>query len=255
MAEAARSIAIGDNNPPDIAEALKIDLPYLFDADLKRRDELVAACGRVPDVIENDETAGKLGDFIVQITGHKKASEAKRVAKKEPYLAAGRVVDGFFKGIIDPLDDWHKKLQRRHTSYLVAKEDRERRDREEQARVERERATAALLAAQEAERRNVTDADALIDQAVTHEAEAAALQAEAEGSAADLSRVRGGGSVTSLRTIWTGQVVDLEAVPLERLRPFLSIDVVEQALRSFVRAGGRDLAGCRIFEQKTAQTR
>lgn len=256
MEAAARIIGPGHNNPPDLIESLKIDLPYIFDSDIRRRDELIAACGRLPEEIDSDETAGKLGDFIVQITGHKKNCEAKRVAQKEPFLGAGRVVDGFFKGIIDPLDDWHKKIQRRHTSYLVAKEARERREREEAARVERERAEAALRAAQEAEQANAAPAmDTALNEAAQHETAAAYFQTEAEAKPADLSRVRGEGSVSSLRTVWMGEITNIALVPMESLRPYLSHEAVEHALRAFVRAGGRELSGCRIFESKTAQTR
>lgn len=255
-AEPARIITPADNNAPDIAEALKTDLPYIFDAAIKRRDELIAACGRVPETIDSDEMAGKLGDFIVQITGHKKSCEAKRVGHKEPFLAAGRVVDGFFKGIIDPLDDWHKKLQRRHTAYLVAKEDRERREREEAARIEREKAQELARIAMEAEAQGRPEAaDLAMDIAVRHEDEAINLQADAQASVADLSRVRGGGSVTSLRTEWVGEVIDYAAIPYDILAPHIPRDAIDKAVRSYVRAGFRQLAGCKIFELKTAQTR
>ena len=45
-----------------------------------------------------------------------------------------------------------------------------------------------------------------------------------------------------------GHTLDRETIDLEALRPHLPTQALEQAVRSFIRAGGRKLEGVRIFE-------
>ena len=79
--------AMGDNNPPSPVEEIRFRLCDEF-ADLAERGkELEAAAGRVPEV-EDDETAGKVSDFIKQVSACLKRAEADRKAEKEPYRQA-----------------------------------------------------------------------------------------------------------------------------------------------------------------------
>jgi hypothetical protein len=94
-------------------------------------------------------------------------------------------------------------------------------------------------------------ADAVEAHRRASEAVADAHKAEqlAAAKAADMSRTRGDyGSVSSLRTYWTFSDLDRDELDLETLRPHLATTALESAVRSFIKAGGRDLAGVEIYE-------
>lgn len=251
----------GLTNQPDAATAIREDLATKHADIMKRAAELLAAAERVPAEIADDEIAGKVGDFIKQVSACAKNAEAARVSEKEPHLAAGRMVDGWFKGLADPLDKAKAKIQNRLTDYLRAKEAKERAERERIAREERDAAAAAAKLAQQAEQavQSAAGLDAAIDAAeVANKAAADAAQAEraADAKAADLSRTRGDfGSVASLRDNWTFRALDRASLDLEVLRSHLSTDALEHAMRSFVRAGGRQIKGATIYNDQKASVR
>jgi len=236
--------------PEEIREVLISDQEAL----VTRRDELIAGFERAPKVINDDETVGKVSDFIKQIAGHIKKVDATRMDSKEPYLAGGRAVDGFFNPIKDSLETAKKDLTKRVTIHQKAKAAEEARIRAEAERKAWAEAEAAEKAAREAAAALKEEAD--LDNAVAAEtaakvaAEAAAkAKRESEAKAADMSRARGDyGSVSSLRTRWTGEVVDRAKLDLEALREHLPADALEKAVRSFVKAGGRNLRGASIYE-------
>lgn len=55
------------------------------------------------------------------------------------------------------------------------------------------------------------------------------------------------GSVASIKENWTFSDLDPAIIDLEQLRPHIAIEAIQQAVRRFVRAGGRELKGVRIF--------
>lgn len=264
MAEALlKEPLIGDNRPPpDLLTGAAL-IEWLTDRFIelqRRRDELLAAEARIP-AINDEDAARKVSDFIKLLGAAVKAANAARVEAKEPFLEGGRNVDGFFKSISDPIDDLKKRVERRLTDYLRAKEAEERERRQREEREARERAEQARREA-EAAAQAMRDA-ASLDTAVQAEraadaAAADAVKAEVAATAkpAELSRVRGEyGAVSSLRTEWVFEGVDRATIDLEALRPYLPVDGIEKALRSYIRAGGRELRGVRIFETTTAVVR
>ena len=249
---------IGHNQPtPPTPEEIR-SLLEDENADLiRRRDELIEALTRVPTVIEDDDTCGRVSYFVKQISAAAKAANDRRVGAKEPYLAGGRAVDGFFKAIADPLDKAKKTVNAAITDFLRKKEAEERRRREAEERKAREQAERERL---EAERlaREARDDDSLnaaIDseqRAAQAEADRIAAERAAHAKAAELSRTRGDyGAVVSLRTRWAFDDFDRTALDLEALRPHLPQDGIEKAIRAYIKAGGRELRGCRIYESKS----
>lgn len=262
MADALAEL-LGDNRPPPdllTGEPLREQLRDENMALLKRRDELLAAAERIPE-IGDDSTAGRVSDFLKQLTALAKAADGKRVDHKEPFLEGGRTVDGFFKAITDPVDRTKKAIEKRLTDYLRAKADAERREREAEARRQREEAERLRLEAEarEAAARDQQSLDRAIDaetKADTAAADAREAEKAAEVKAAELSRTRGEyGAVASLRTTWTFDEIDRARLDLEALRQHLPSDALEKAVRSFIRAGGRELAGTRIYETTSATVR
>lgn len=248
--------------PPDLltGEALRSKLLDEHDALLRRRDELLAAEARIP-AIDSEDAARKVSDYIKQITAAAKAADTARVGVKEPYLEGGRGVDGFFKAITDPLATVKRNVETKLTAYLRAKEAEERRRREQIEREAREQAEAARRAAEAAEkaaRDSATLETAIAAEDARKVAEADLVKAEksAEVKPAELSRVRGEyGAVSSLRTSWVFDEIDRATLDLEALRQHLPSDGLEKAVRSFIKAGGRELRGTRIFETTDAVVR
>lgn len=255
MTDALAELLNHNNPPPDllVGEALHERLRDENQDLIKRRDELLAAAARVP-AIEDEEIAKKVTDFVKQLGALVKASESKRVDAKEPYLDGGRSVDGFFKAITDPVDRAKKDVEKKLTHYAREKAEQERRERLEQERLARE---AAEVARREAEEKARAAADEVsLDDAIEAEARAETAQADlvkAEAAAdvkpAELSRTRGEyGAVSSLRTQWTFDEIDRASLDLEALRPYLPTDGLEKAVRAFIKAGGRELKGTKIYE-------
>lgn len=251
-----------NNPPPDllVGEVLRERLADDHKKLLQRCEDLRAASENMPN-IDDEDIARSVADYIKQIMAAVKAVEGARVAEKEPYLAGSRTVDGFFKAASDPLDLVKRGVEKRLTIYMREKAEAERRERMERERLAREQAEAARRAAEEAERkladeRSLQDAIEAGKRAEQAEADRAKAEQEASARAAELSRLRGEyGAVSSLRTTWTFSDVDREALDLEALRPHLPMAGLEGAIRSFIKAGGRELRGCNIFETENAVVR
>ena len=262
VATAENDRGIGDNLPPAVnADILRATFAERHGVLVRRRDELLQAVDRVPATVEDDQVAGNVGDFIKQLDAGRKAAEGARVAEKEPFLEGGRTVDGWFKKITEPLVEAKKDIEARLNVYLRAKAAAERQMREEEERKAREE--AARLAAEAATKEKAARDAKTLDDAVAAE-EAAKIAAEAAADAqkaadakpAELSRTRGDyGSVASLRTTWTFDGINRGVLDLEPLRQHLSTDALEKAIRSFIKAGGRQLRGTRIFETTSTVVR
>ena len=129
---------IGHNSgPQDPADALRERLAETHDKLLARKDELLGMEERLPAACTDEDTAAKLADAIKATTAFIKNSEATRVAEKEPFLAAGRTVDGFFKSQSDPVDKLKTKMGAMLTAYQREVADKERRRLEAIAAEER----------------------------------------------------------------------------------------------------------------------
>lgn len=250
---AAVAAAIGDNNPPDLPP-VTARLTEDHAALLARRDELLAGMARVPDEVADEDTAGRVADFAKQIAAAIKNADTARIAEKEPFLDGGRQVDGFFKKVTDPLDRAKKGLADRLTAYQrkvaeaerLRREEEERRRKVEADRIAAEAAAKAAAAADDAGLDDAIAAEAAADQAM---ADAVLAERAADAKPAELARTRGDfGAVSSLRTFWDVEIVDARVLDLEALRPHIPVGAMEQACRSFVKAGGRTLVGARIFE-------
>ncbi len=226
-----------------------------------RKEALLASVGRVPPGVDNDIAAGKVADLVKLISACIKNAEVDRVARKEPFLEGGRVIDGVFRGITEPLMRAKTDVERKLTLYQREVAEAERRRREEMARVEREEAQRQFLAAQAAERNADTEADinvAISSAALARqrEADAVAAQRAAEAKPAELSRQRSDyGAVASLRRFWDMDDLDRDKLDLATLRPFLPLDALEKAVRAFIKSGGRELKGVRIFENTATSVR
>ena len=262
MSDALAELLNHNNPPPDllVGDSLREKLQDENRDLIKRRDDLLAAAQRIP-AIDSDDIAGRVSDFVKQLTALTKAAESKRTDAKEPYLEGGRNIDGFFRAITDPVARTKDAIQKRLTTYLREKEEQARLARMAEERKAREAAEAARREAEEKAKAaaNAAQLDAAIEaerSAKLAEADLAKAQAAAEVKPAELSRTRGEyGSVSSLRTEWVFDNLDRAQIDLEALRPYLPGDALDRAVRAFIKAGGRELRGVNIHETTVANVR
>ena len=75
------------------------------------------------------------------------------------------------------------------------------------------------------------------------------LDQAAQASDAELARTRGElGTVGTMAKRWTYKVTNYDAVPLDRLRPFLAREAIDAAVFRLMQTGVRELPGVE-FEQ------
>lgn len=250
--------ALRNSTPMSDAEALQSRLAEDNQALIKRQVDLIGAEERLPE-IANDDSAGKVSDYIKQVTSCAKALDTARVGAKEPFLEGGRTVDGFFKGYADPLAALKKRVEGKLGTYLREKEAAERRRREEEARKAAEEAKAReaeTMALAEVEGLAPAVADKALDQTIAAQTTAAEAQKAAEAKPAELARTRGDfGSLATLSRQWTFKDLDREAIDLEALRPHIPLDGIEKAVRAAIKAGAREIKGVTIYEDAKASVR
>ena len=248
----------GDNKPPADVNPLQDRLAENHAELVARRDELLAAAERTPETVEDDEMNKRFATLAKLLAALVKKTETERVGEKEFYLEGGRQVDGWFRQITDPVKKAKVSLETRQTEWQrkVAAAERARRAEEERlAREEAERlAKEAAKREQEArDAKGLEDAIAAEDAAKQAAADAEVAAKAAAAKPADLSRTRSDeGAVASLRTWWDFRYDSADAfrrdLDLESLRQHLGLDALEKAVRSFVKANGRELRGVEIFE-------
>jgi hypothetical protein len=245
------------NNPPSDLELLNDYLAGRTEALRGRYTDLLEAIERAPAECNDDDMAGKFGDMIKQLTACIKALETQRVDEKEPYLTLGRGVDGFFKKFTENLDSAKRKISRPLEIYLKRKEDERRQAALAEAARQRDESARLAREAAELEQANMTQAaNETLNEAVRVDEQAQKSEKLAEAKPAELARTRGDyGSVATLRTTWVGEILDRSALDKTQLWAYIPTDALQKALNAFVRAGGRELHGAKIYEQSTAQVK
>lgn len=249
---------IGHNHPPSDPEIMRERMQENNQKALIRAAALVSAADRIPEKIADQDTADKITDLVKQITVCRKALEDGRVNDKAPYLELCRTVDEFFKPQIEALDAAKKRAGKIQTDFLLEQQRKEQERRAELARKEKEEADkkAAEALRLEAEGRK-SEAEARLVLAVEHEHDAAFFSEAANqtGIAVASSQGEMTGAKTGLAFVWTGEIIDRNAIDLNSLRPYLSNDILQKAINQFVKNGGRELPGVKIWEKPQARTR
>jgi uncharacterized protein YhaN len=245
-------VTLGHNRPPEEIELLRDKLAETHRPLIDRGQELVDMKDRLPASCDDEDTAARLADAVKACTAYTKNADAARVSAKEPFLASGRAVDGFFKALSDPVDRVKQAAGALLTAYQRRVADEERRRREAIAAEERRLAREAEQKAREAKKAgDEAEAKRLRDEAQAQRALAQVAREEAQVKAAELTRNRSTiGSVASLRTTWEFTVEDPQAVP----REFLSVNdaAIRVAIRSAITKDNRcglKIAGVKIFEK------
>ena len=245
---------IGHNRPP-LAETLAVDHAALA-ADI---EALAKEANAGPKEIKTEADLESASKIILKVRPLAAKVEKTRVEEKEPHLSAGREVDAFFRVHADRLSRIADFFQKEADKYTRAKADEERRKAAAAAQKLRDEQTAREAAAAKAQESN------RLKTAENHEAKAGeaayaaeAAEARAAAPAAELTRTRfAGGGLATAKTEWNFAIENLQAIPLETIRPFLKPEVIEQAVRAFVKINKNaiPIPGVRIFEDVKASIR
>lgn len=226
---------------------------------------LAAELAKLPQTLELDDA-----DALEDVAGYVRRArdmdsqlEAKRTEEKTPFDNAGKVVQGFFKPAQDKLADAKKNAERIIGDRNARLKRREQERAEEAAKLARAEAEKTASAAAALEDKGAGSADLVMDYAVGQEAQAVALEAQAQGPTADLVRTRtGSGLVSSRLGPWQIEFVDREAfkATLGPLRDSFTQEAVEKACRTYAvseTAAGREpvLPGVRLWREELANVR
>jgi uncharacterized membrane protein YqiK len=222
----------------------------------KRIDDLMGQAELAPKEVLDDTQNGVVSDLVKLIVAAEKSVEAARVDRKEPYLNAGRTVDGYFKALNTRLELAKKRLSDRVGVYLRKKAEEERAaalKAEAEARAE---AARLLQEAQAAEAAALPNAAATaLDASIEAHNVAQGFAAQAQASPADLARTRNAASLSTLKEVWKFQVLDFDTIDMAKLRPFIADADIEKAIGAYIRVGNRQLAGVRIYKTEEAVIR
>lgn len=262
-----------NSNIPDSIAKIGIDLAERHAKLMSRKEELMAAAGRVPTVkdpkdpkremLPDQETSDRLADFIKQFTTALNKADAQRLEEKDPFWRGGQAVDAFFNvQVINPLEKEKKRLLGLQTDWMnkIRLEKQAELDRAAAiAREEERKKIAAAERAAAAARGAVTQQRAAEAAEVAKQAEANRLAAEAAAStkAADLTRTRGEhGGTQSLRTEKTFKPFDSKKLSLRAmvtLQPYIAQAAMEQAVRGAIKAGIYEIDGIEVYDDYRAQ--
>lgn len=249
---------------PDIVARLAVDYEQLKGI----VDAYDAEAAELPTEILDESERHRFADAISRMQKTAKSIESARTAEKAPYLASERAVDGFFHNISRKLTEVMTDLNQCLTDYLNKLRDQERaraaaeaaeaRRRAQEAEKEAEAARARAREEQRASERRRADAEAAerTAEADRHTINAMAAEEAVRAKPAEVVRARSEtGKASTLRTTWKGEIIDIDELDIERLKPFFTKPQLEQALRAYVAAGHRELRGATIYETSKSQVR
>ena len=205
-------------------------------------------------VVSDKETQVLAMTSAKDVVSWKKKVEEKRKELIAPLLERQREINDYAKQLTEPLlgaethlkrqlIEWDKKLEAERQAELkriqIEREQKEREAREAAAKAKEEAEAMALFGPTSESTRAGLVAEAEAERVTTH----IAKEARKEEKAVMENKVSG------IRVVWKFEVTDPSKVPTE----FLIVD--ESAIGKAVRGGVREIAGVRIFEEKTMGVR
>lgn len=244
--------SIGHNNPPSDFEIVKSRLEE-GERDIKKAI-LEIEKTPLPESVDNEEIAGIVTDRIKSIRNIGSGITKTYKEIKEPYLQCSRAVDAWKNKLEADLAVMKSSAEKVLSIFLTKKAEEERLRQLEIARKQREEAEKLAQEALAHSQANLQEtANELLGEAIKSESVANRIENTiADAKSHELVKTRSAfGSTASQKTAWVGKIVSLRGIDLEVLRPYLSEDVIQKALNSFVRNGGRECSGAEIKEEIT----
>lgn len=278
------------HNLPDYGKEIADQIASDYEADLATAVALLEEARELyktqPIADDDAEKAGRFAGLFKRIRDHVTLLKSHHAKEKQPHKVRAEAVDSAFFGVIDTLirrsktnkpgagdylasvyDDWNQRklrreqIERERIAREAAEEERKKQEaaaeaarKEQEAReaAERARAPAQIEKKQEIADQAAVVADVAKVEAMvaTDKADAAALATRAKP--ADLTRTRfEGGTTGTMGTERYVEIINKDELDLEKLRPHLSISVLETALRGY--AGSVDYSEDARFQIKGAK--
>lgn len=238
---------LGNNNPPPLEDILRDRHAPLIESVEAMKKRLRA----LPKMIETDKDSARYIGVVVEAGKVLKAVDTARTEEVEPHLRASQEINRVFNaGLRDLLAPIIAQAKSLNDNYLADKVKREREEQRKIAEALRLEAEAAAERAKAAEDAGANrEADVSMSAAAHLEQQADAAEARASSSSNHLSQtVTASGAKASVSTVWVASDINRDTLDLEALRPFLSDDALEAALKNFIRAGRRSIRGANIAE-------
>lgn len=235
---------IGANSPPTAADRFQGRL----DALLMR---LTALLAEEP----TEAVAGQLRDVVSDCIAIDKDLTAEKARDKEPHLAANIAIEAEYRPLVADAARIKSDARTRIDAFLVAEENRRKREAAEARRIADEAAAAALAAQQAAETAPDPTAAEDADDAA-HEATMAqhqAVHAERRAVAGPTVHSAAGlGRGTSLRSYWSVRVIDSAAMVAHFANDRGVIEAATKAANALVKAtkGTQAIPGCEPVEDR-----
>jgi polyhydroxyalkanoate synthesis regulator phasin len=213
--------------------------------------------GKSPPDCNDDDMAGRLGDFIKMASNAQGFIDEQRTAIKAPYLAAGRAIDGVARAMAEQLDDAKRaakakldtymaekaRLQREEAKRIADELDRQRRQAEEhaaEARLER-----ALAAQDGAESPTAPPPEPLPPPAPV----ATIPKYEPPVARGDL------GSRVGIKVEWKHRIDSVRQLPDALLKHPKVIEALDGVVKAQIRGGAREIKGCTIWPENVSSVR
>lgn len=247
----ARAPVIGDNARPLLTvDALKMDHADMeaLVVEWEKKGETV------PTIFEDDEDLDAAKAMAPELRKVTKRIDGRREDVKAPFLDAGNVAQSHFKTLEARINAVLAKHQTSATAYLKRKADRARVEQEQREAAERE--AAAQLTAKATAQASGGDVKAAVEtQTSANAANERADRASqlATGRPADLARTTTTAGTSTLVNKFSFKIEDYSKLPPATLWSYLSPAEMNAVVTRFVNAGGRELAGVRIFPDPQAR--
>lgn len=243
----ASSPTIGHNQPP-IEDRLRLEHSALLD----QVQELADRANRVKDLIDaqggikSDDDLPSLVEIGKDAQKLLKKLDTTRLASSEDLRDAVKKINDFFSTVSTRVDRIKSAFAKKVGEYEDERRKREAREAAERARIAQEEAEAKLRAAQEAE--HSVMGDVLVNEAAKAEQEAQMAARAAVKAGTGPTRTDGG--TVSQSKVWKFEIIDSSKIPLDDLRGFIGIDMLNTLIGAYVRThkGSRPLPGVTIYE-------
>ena len=243
-------IGIGHNNPPSDAEILAEKLSNDNAELLQKAKDIVESGNRIPETLD-EVSAEKVAILKKTIQTVNKKLEDARTTAKEPFLAQGKVVDTFFKAYMGSLNQVALKAQKPLDAFVKEKHRLEQLRQTELEAQRQKEAESLMSVAVEVSKVDVGAGEVAFEDALAAELDSKKHE-KASQAKVGLVAVRSDIGVTAaLRTTIHSEITNIADLDLETLRFLIPVAALQTALNGYVRGGGRELKGARIWEEQT----
>lgn len=244
---ASQAAPIGHNKPP-LDESVIADFEEGLRAveGLMPRIESLVARGHAAEPCENEDMAGRYGDFLKMARDATARIEAVRETHNRPLLTAQRGLKARADALIGKVNDAASKVKRHLDAYM----NEQRRKAEEQRWLAEEQARKAREAAEAEARRQAEEAGmnpATVDVAPVVEVETPAVEEPV---------VRGDyGSRVGSQTVWRHKILGVRKLPDSILNHEKVVEAIDRVIAAQVRGGARTIKGVEIWPEQITVVR